>query len=81
MDQPQVDKRMEYLGTFVQKMLKLKPEKWSRMMTIEDHKSIVMKFLERSLPNLLVLILTPSAQLQASNSFPVALKTKGKVSK
>lgn len=77
MDQPQVDKRMEFLGTFVQKILKLKPEKWSRMMTIEDHKAVVMKFLERSFPNLLIIILTPSAQLQASNCFPVALKTKG----
>lgn len=77
MEQPQVDKRMDYLGTFVQKMLKLKPEKWTRMMTTEEHKSVVVKFLERPQPVLLVLILTPSAQLHASNSFPVALKSKG----
>lgn len=74
----QVDNRMEFLGTFVQKTLKLKPEKWSRLMATEEHKAVVMKFLERQSPILLVIILTPTAQLVASNTFPLAqLKNKG----
>lgn len=74
----QVDNRMEYLGMFVQKTLKLKPEKWSRLMATEEHKAVVMKFLERPSPMLLVIILTPTAQLVASNTFPlVQLKNKG----
>ncbi|XP_031336595.1 dynein beta chain, ciliary isoform X1 [Photinus pyralis] len=79
MDQPpQIDNRNDYLGTFVQKTLRLKPEKWSRMMATEEHKAVVMKFLERPLPLLLVIVLTPAAQLVASNGFPlVQLKTKG----
>lgn len=79
MDQPvQIDNRMDFLGLFVQKTLKLKPEKWSRMMATEEHKSVVMKFLERPFPLLLVIILTPTAQLVASNTFPLAqLKSKG----
>ncbi|EFA11309.2 dynein beta chain, ciliary [Tribolium castaneum] len=80
MDQPpvQVDNRMTFLGSFVQKTLKLKPEKWSRMMATEDHKAVVMKFLERPQPTLLVVVLTPTAQLVASNGFPLAqLKSKG----
>jgi dynein heavy chain len=80
MDQPpvQVDNRMSFLGTFVQKTLKLKPEKWSRMMGTEDHKAVVMKFLERPQPIILVIVLTPTAQLVASNGFPLAqLKSKG----
>lgn len=80
MEQPpaQVDNRMTFLGTFVQKTLKLKPEKWTRMMATEDHKAVVMKFLERPHPTILVIVLTPTAQLVASNGFPLAqLKSKG----
>lgn len=80
MEQPQQfpDLRMDYLGNFVQKTLKLKPEKWTRMMNTEEHKALVMKFLERPFPILLVIILTPTAQLVASNGFPLAqLKSKG----
>lgn len=75
---PQIDKRNDFLGAFVQKTLKLKPEKWSRMMATEEHKAVVMKFLERPAPVLLVIVLTPAAQLMASNGFPLTqLKTKG----
>lgn len=81
MDQPPapvVDNRMEFLGTYVQKSLKLKSEKWARMIVTEEHKAMVMKFLERPSPFLLVIILTPSAQLVPSNGFPLAqLKSKG----
>ncbi|KAH1023596.1 hypothetical protein HUJ04_012770 [Dendroctonus ponderosae] len=75
---PLVDRRMDFLGTYVQKSLKLKPEKWSRMMVTEDYKGMVMKFLERPAPFVLVIILTPAAQLVPSNGFPLTqLKTKG----
>lgn len=77
--QQQVDNRMEFLSNFVKKTLKLKPEKFTRMMATEEHKAVVMKFLERPLPALLIIVLTPAAQLVASNGFPqVQLKSKGK---
>lgn len=77
--QQQVDNRMDFLANFVKKTLKLKPEKFTRMMATEEHKSVVMKFLERPVPALLVIALTPTAQLVASNGFPlVQLKSKGK---
>lgn len=77
--QQQTDSRMDFLGNFVKKTLKLKPEKFTRMMATEEHKAVVMKFLERPLPALLVIALTPTAQLVASNGFPlVQLKSKGK---
>lgn len=82
MDQPPatiVDHRMDFLGTYVQKSLKLKTEKWTRVMTTEEYKAMVMKFLERCSPNLLVIIVTPAAQLVPSNGFPLTqLKSKGK---
>ncbi|XP_060515880.1 dynein beta chain, ciliary [Cylas formicarius] len=82
MDQQQtsvtLDSRLEFLRTYVQKSLKLKAEKWSRMMATEEHKAVVIKFLERTFPTVLVIILTPSAQLVPSNGFPLAqLKSKG----
>ncbi|XP_045482107.1 dynein beta chain, ciliary [Harmonia axyridis] len=80
MEQPpvQVDHRMDFLGSFVQKTLKLKPEKWTRMMSTEEHKAVVMKFLERPFPITLIVVLTPAAQLVAFNSFPLPqLKNKG----
>lgn len=74
-----VDNRIDFLGTFVQKTLKLKSEKWTRLMTTEEYKALVIKFLERPFPMLLVIVLTPSAQLVATNGFPLLqLKTKGR---
>ncbi|XP_076261923.1 dynein heavy chain at 93AB isoform X2 [Rhynchophorus ferrugineus] len=81
MDQPPVaavDRRMEFLGAYIQKSLKLKAEKWSRIMATEEYKATVMRFLERPSPNLLVIIVTPAAQLVPSNGFPLSqLKSKG----
>ncbi|XP_057668614.1 dynein beta chain, ciliary [Diorhabda carinulata] len=74
----QIDNRLDFLGNFVQKTLKLKPEKWSRMMNTEDHKAVVKKFLERPQPVLLIIVLTQTAQLVASSGFPLAqFKNKG----
>lgn len=75
-----VDTRMDFLGNFVQKTLKLKPEKWTRMTGADEHKAVVMKFLERPHPVLLVVVLTHTAQLVAANGFPLSqLKNKGTV--
>ncbi|KAG5897820.1 hypothetical protein JTB14_011820 [Gonioctena quinquepunctata] len=74
----QVDVRLEFLGNYVQKTLKLKPEKWTRMMATEENKAVIKKFLERPSPILLVIVLTQTAQLVAANGFPLAqLKSKG----
>lgn len=78
MEQTQIDRRIEFLGTFVQKTLKLKPEKWTRMMASEEHKNVITKFLERPYLIVLIIILTPTAQLIASGGFPLTqLKSKG----
>lgn len=66
------------MGNYVQKTLKLKPEKWARMIATEEHKALVMKFLERPSPVLLIIVLTHTAQLVAYSGFPLPqLKTKG----
>lgn len=76
----QVDNRIDFLGNYVQKTLKLKPEKWTRMLAGEENKAVVKKFLERPHPTLLVIVLTQTAQLIAANGFPLPqLKNKGEL--
>lgn len=75
---PGPDLRFEFMGSYVQKTLKLKPEKWLRVITLEEHKAVIREFLDRPYPIVLIIILTPAAQLVPATSFPlVQLKSKG----
>ncbi|XP_062717225.1 dynein beta chain, ciliary-like [Aedes albopictus] len=72
------DPRFEFLGSFVQKTLKLKPEKWHRLVTFEEHKAVMKEFFDNPASLVLIIILTPSAQLIPIVSFPIQqLKNKG----
>uniref|UniRef100_A0A182IVR3 Dynein beta chain, ciliary n=4 Tax=Anopheles atroparvus TaxID=41427 RepID=A0A182IVR3_ANOAO len=57
------DPRFEFLGSFVQKTLKLKPEKWHRLVTLEEHKAVLKEFFDNAQTVVMIIILTPSAQL------------------
>lgn len=73
------DSRVDVLGNYVQKTLKLKPEKWTRMMATEEHKAQVKMFLDKPYPPMLIILLTHTAQLVSYTTFPLLqLKTKGK---
>ncbi|XP_058791425.1 dynein beta chain, ciliary [Phymastichus coffea] len=73
-----VDPRMEYLGSVVQKSLKLKHEKWHRLTVTEDHRNILLDFLDNPVPAALFVVLTPTAQLVPSCGFPIPCqRTKG----
>lgn len=72
------DTRFEFMGSFVQKTLKLKPEKWLRLITVDEHKVLLKEFLDRNSPEVLIIVLTQSAQLLPITSFPLTqLKSKG----
>ncbi|XP_067212065.1 dynein beta chain, ciliary [Linepithema humile] len=72
------DFRLEYIGGFVQKSLKLKPEKWGRLLLTEEYRNVVLDFLDKPLPAALFVVLTPNAQLVASSNFPMPCqRTKG----
>lgn len=49
------DTRLDFLGNFVQKTLKLKPEKWGRLLATEEYKAVVLDFLDK--PDVIVLII------------------------
>ncbi|XP_075210990.1 dynein heavy chain at 93AB [Lycorma delicatula] len=70
------DNRLEFLGNFVQKTLKLKPEKWSRLLATEEFRNVVMDFLDKPEPVLLIVLQNNAAQLIPATSFPVSLKSK-----
>lgn len=65
------DFRLEYIGGFVQKSLKLKPEKWGKLLMTEEYRTAVFDFLDNPLPMALFVVLTPNVQLVASTSFPI----------
>lgn len=72
------DTRFEYMGSYVQKTLKLKPEKWLRLTTVEEHKTVLKDFLDQPEPVQLVIVLTQAAQLIPLTTFPLTqLKSKG----
>ncbi|XP_063983406.1 dynein beta chain, ciliary [Diachasmimorpha longicaudata] len=72
------DHRLEYLGLCVQKSLKLKPEKWGRLLLTEEYRNAVLDFLDNCYPAAIFVVLTPNAQLVASCSFPIPCqRTKG----
>ena len=76
------DPRFEFMGSFIQKTLKLKPEKWHRLVQLEEHKAVLKDFCDNPLPLVLIVILTPSAQLIPLVSFPIMqLKSKGRTKK
>lgn len=75
------DPRLDFMGVYVQRRLKLKPEKWARLTTTEEHKSTLKEFLDGDQQMQLIVVLTLSAQLLPLINFPLAqLKTKGNFS-
>lgn len=72
------DPRLDYMGLYVQRRLKLKPEKWLRLTTTEEHKNTLKEFLDRSNQMHVIIVLTQAAQLIPLVNFPLTqLKSKG----
>lgn len=81
MDQPgpsssNQDPRFDFIGSYAVKSLKLKPEKWMRVLGFEEHRSTLKDFVDKPYPLLLVVVLTHALQLMPVISFPCYLKNK-----
>lgn len=80
MDQPSSssnqDPRFEFIGSYAVKSLKLKSEKWTRVLASEENRCILRDFVDKPLPLLLVVVLTHANQLLPVVSFPCYLKNK-----
>lgn len=74
------DLRLDFMGSFITKTLKLKPEKWQRLLNAEEQKTIIKGFLDIPTEMVLVIQVTQSAQLIPTTTFPLTqLKTKGEI--
>ncbi|KAJ8736094.1 hypothetical protein PYW08_006750 [Mythimna loreyi] len=70
------DPRFDFIGSYTVKSLKLKPEKWMRVLGLEEHRSTLKDFVDKPFPMLLVVVLTNALQLVPVISFPCYLKNK-----
>ena len=70
------DVRVEALCQFCLKTLKVKSEKWTKMMSQAEFVSTINEFLEKGEIQVLVIQLTPAGALVPSTKFSLASKNK-----
>lgn len=71
-----VDVRVEALCQFCLKTLKVKIEKWTKMLSQAEYVSVVNEFLEKGEILVLIIQLTPAGALVPSTKFSLASKNK-----
>ncbi|KAI4566906.1 hypothetical protein MJG53_015583 [Ovis ammon polii x Ovis aries] len=71
------DVRLEYMENVTSLILKFKPDKWSKMIGMEENMALFTDFFEK--PDVLVLVLTlnPAGMIIPCLGFPASLKSKG----
>ncbi|KAF2900340.1 hypothetical protein ILUMI_05842 [Ignelater luminosus] len=71
-----VDMRLEFLLNYLIKTMKIKQDKWTKMITTDEYNKLIMNFFNN--PNIPRLVMTINAggQLQPVTEFPNNLKTK-----
>jgi len=70
------DSRVEFIADYVLKTFKIKPDRWSKMYSLEEVKMMYMDFFDRSDIPALIVAATGSGGLETSYSRPTAPKTK-----
>ncbi|XP_029978186.1 dynein axonemal heavy chain 9 [Sphaeramia orbicularis] len=76
-ESPAEDRRLGFIRDYILKSLKVKQDKWDRLVSTEDTKQLLQDFLDKAEPGSLVGVsLSPSGQLEASAAFTAASKNK-----
>ncbi|CAG7732677.1 unnamed protein product [Allacma fusca] len=76
--EPGVDARLDFLLDLLTRSLKIKLDKWTKMLLQEDYRTILLEFFDRDdVPNLLIVTLNAGGQLITASAFPTAAKAKG----
>ncbi|XP_076856222.1 dynein axonemal heavy chain 9 [Brachyhypopomus gauderio] len=75
-DSPAVDKRFEFIEDYVLKTMKLKPDRWQKCLSVDDHKQVIQDFLDKSDYTTLVVSLNTAGQLIPSFGFAASSKNK-----
>ncbi|KAK7863235.1 hypothetical protein R5R35_001448 [Gryllus longicercus] len=75
MDNP-VDTRLEYVGKYVTKSLRLKPDKWGRLLAVDEQRDQVLDFLNRPDLTVMLVLQNTAATLAIVTGFPASIKSK-----
>ena len=70
-----VDPRLDFLSDYISKSLRVKLEKWQKMMTSSDTRTIIMDFIDKDQQELLVITQTSAGEWAAP--VPFALVRSG----
>eukprot|EP00731_Ephydatia_muelleri_P012058 Em0006g952a len=70
------DPRLEALSQYTLKTIKQKPDKWAKMMGLEENVMMINEFLEKPEIRLLVIFANQQGLLTPSKQFPNSTKTK-----
>uniref|UniRef100_A0A8W4FHF7 Dynein axonemal heavy chain 17 n=1 Tax=Sus scrofa TaxID=9823 RepID=A0A8W4FHF7_PIG len=71
------DVRLEYLEGVASVFLKFKPDKWHKMVSVEENMGLLTEFFEKPDVLVLVLALSPAGTISPCLGFPASLKSKG----
>ncbi|GFN78401.1 dynein heavy chain 9, axonemal, partial [Plakobranchus ocellatus] len=70
------DSRVEFIADYVLKTLKIKPDKWTKMYSLDENKQMFMDFFEKPELNTLVVIATTAGGLVVQYEWPTNPKAK-----
>ena len=70
------DVRVEFIADYILKTMKLRPEKWHRMYSVEDNKQICMDFFDKADRRNLIFSVNVTGILTVSHDWPTSQKTK-----
>lgn len=70
------DTRIEFVADYVLKTIRLKPDKWSKMYSLEENKQMIVDFFEKSDHMALLIQSSAAGALSVSWSWPTQMKSK-----
>jgi dynein heavy chain len=71
-----LDPRINTMATYCCNTLKVKADKWAKMINQEENVVTIKQFLEKKEAEVLVMIINTAGQLQPTPNFPLSIKTK-----
>jgi len=70
------DARVEFVADYVLKTLRIRPDKWSKMYSVDENKQMCTDFFDKSDAQSLILSLNAGGGLSVSNEWPTQFKQK-----
>ena len=69
--------RLDFIQDFTLKSLRLKPDKWARMVVSDEQRTFISNFIDRDYPQELVISQNFSGHLVTHTDWPSILRNKG----